>query len=120
MKEKYLKVLSIVIIGLVVFSTHQTILVCYLEGKNSPRSCPYGSAEGQLGLLLIVAVLTLFAAHMRGEGRDYWNIWKRNWFVGLYVLLALLSFLWTVYIPATVYRFVLLLAVTAIAAYIGF
>jgi exopolysaccharide production protein ExoQ len=120
MKEKLLKILSIIVLGLVVFSTHQTILICYLEGMNPPRSCPYGSAEGQLGLLLMIAILTLIAAHMRGEWRAYLATWRKNWFVALYVLLALLSFFWSVYLPATIYRFVLLLSVTAIAAYVGF
>jgi O-antigen ligase len=85
-----------------------------------PRSCTYGSAESQLSMLFVIVLLTLLAARVRAEERIYLNVWRQNWFVGVFVCLALVSLSWTADVPATIYRSFLLLSMTAIAAYAGF
>jgi O-antigen ligase len=50
----------------------------------------------------------------------YLMAWRRNWFLGLFVGVAFLSFFWTIYFPGTLYRTLILLSVTMIAAYTGF
>jgi exopolysaccharide production protein ExoQ len=115
-----MKLLNGIVLGLVVFSTHQTILICYLEVMSPPRSCTYGSAQGQLSLLFVIVLLTFFVVRIRQEDSMYLKAWRQNWLIGLFVFLALVSVIWSIYIPATIYRSFLLLSVTAIAAYVGF
>jgi exopolysaccharide production protein ExoQ len=107
------------VLGVMTFLTHLTLYVCYLEGITPKRSCNYGSAQGQLSVLFVILVLIFLFLRMRSLERDYWLGWRRNWVLGAFIVFAVLSLFWTVYFPATIYRVLLLLFVTCIAAYVG-
>lgn len=107
------------VFGLVTFLTHLTLYVCYLEGLTPKRSCNYGSAQSQLGVLFFILVVIFLFLRMRRLERNYWDGWRRNWVMGAFVTVSVLSLFWSAYLPATIYRALLLLLVTFIAAYAG-
>jgi exopolysaccharide production protein ExoQ len=112
-------IFNVIILSLVTVLAHQTILVCYLEGFTPIRSCTYGSAPQQLGMLLIIVLSVSWILRYRRAERSYLNGWRRNWLVAMFIGLAFLSLIWTAFLPATIYRVSLLLLISLIGAFMG-
>jgi len=70
-------------------------------------------------ILLFVALAILFLLRLQRAERNYFEGWRRNWQLGAFVGLALLSLSWTVFFPGTIYRVSLLLFISLIGAYMG-
>ncbi len=81
-----------------------------------------GIAELPWVEVLIWLVLVALGAQILIRERlfaDYIQAWKKNGLLILFILVALLSLLWTVAFAATVYRTVALLGASLIGAYLG-
>ncbi len=115
----FFRIVDVFILGLVSVLTHQTIFVCYQRGTLPLHPCTYGSPQGQLSVLFIIVLYVFWRIRFNGEEKKYVTAWQHNWLLGLFVCLALASLTWTVFLSGTIYRSLLLLFITLIAAYIG-
>jgi exopolysaccharide production protein ExoQ len=119
MRGSFLRILDVIILGLVSVLTHQTMFVCYQRGTVPLHACTYGSPQGQLSVLFIIVLFVFWRIRFNGEEKKFVTAWQHNWLLGLFICLALASLIWTVLLSATIYRSLLLLFITLIAAYFG-
>jgi O-antigen ligase len=119
MLRKHQNLLDGAILVLVVFFTNQFIPICYMAGFFQPRLCEVGLAQLQLLVLLIITIV-IFGIIFSTNNRDaFAKIWQRNWLIGVFVCLALLSNFWSTFLPVTILRSVLLLLLASIASYLS-
>jgi exopolysaccharide production protein ExoQ len=111
--------LGAIALMLVVVFTNQFIPLCVLMGLPGPRGCEVSLAPIQVVLFSILALLLLGPVFRRREESALLAIWKKNWLVGVFLGLALLSNLWSVRLPMTIFRSATLLLLTLIASYFG-
>jgi exopolysaccharide production protein ExoQ len=114
MRGSFLKLAESLMLGLTVYLMHQTIFVWFYAYNLSG-----GSPQFQLAVFVVLVLIVFWRMRLGNENRAFFNAWKNNWFVGLFLLLALLSLGWTVSLPATIYRSLLALFVALIASYVG-
>ena len=119
MQTKSRNLFHAVILLLVVVFTHQFLPVCVLAGFYGPRGCELGLAPVQVIVLLGMIFLLLRRILLDKEVPAYIGLWKKNWLVSTFILLALLSSLWSVRVSMTALRSFLMLELAMIAAYYG-
>jgi len=68
------------------------------------------------GIITLVAVFLMKRMNLIGE---YFAIWSKNWLMGLFIFLALVSAFWFLDFFVTLFRALELLFATLVAAYIG-
>ena len=114
------KLVDVLILGMVALLTHQSIFLCYRGlTLGSGLGCRYGSASGQLGVLAGMVLIAFWLLRLRDEERRFFLVCRRNWLIFLFVGIGLLSLTWTAFFPATIYRSLLMLLLTLLAAYLG-
>ncbi len=67
-----------------------------------------------LGLIVIFMIVSLFARGLLGE---FWRTFYKNYWLIMFLLFSLISILWSVYFPATLYELSLLFFSSLAAAY---
>jgi exopolysaccharide production protein ExoQ len=78
-----------------------------------------GPAWIEIALWLFFILVMMYCLSQSNQISDYLRIWRRNWFLALFIFLALVSVLWSVDPVATMFRVLELTFATLIAAYIG-
>lgn len=78
-----------------------------------------GPAWIEIALWLLVVAAMAYQLKRRNEIAYYFSMWRRNWPLIAFVLLALISIFWSVDVVVTLFRVLELLLVTLIAVYIG-
>ena len=68
---------------------------------------------------MLVVILILFSLSRNQLFEEYFNTWKNNKLLILFLVYALTSLLWTVYPPATLYKFFFLFFSTIAGSYIA-
>ena len=68
---------------------------------------------------MLVVILILFSLSRNQLFEEYFNTWKNNKLLILFLFYALTSLLWTVYPPATLYKFFFLFFSTIAGSYIA-
>jgi exopolysaccharide production protein ExoQ len=78
-----------------------------------------GTAWIEIALWLCIAVVIVYNLALSGQMRDYVSMWRRNWLPAVFILLALLSTVWSVAPLATLFRSLELLFAALVASYFG-
>lgn len=78
-----------------------------------------GLAWIEIALWGLTALVVLCILRQKDLAGAYVALWRRNWLLGLFVLLALLSVSWSLAPRVTVFRALELLLATLIASYLG-
>jgi exopolysaccharide production protein ExoQ len=68
---------------------------------------------------ILVGVLFLWVVKQKKNLQVYVFAWRKNWILLAFILLAICSLLWSEHFPASFYKVFVLIACSAIAAYIG-
>lgn len=88
--------------------------------RQFPEVDNYSDHEGDF---LIAWIVSIIACVLILKSRDvlptFLAAWKKNSTLILFLAFSLASILWSIYVPATVYKFLLLLFSTIAASYIG-
>lgn len=78
-----------------------------------------GPAWIEIALWLCIAVVIVHSLVQSGQLSDYLSMWRRNWLPALFVLLALLSTMWSIAPLETLFRSLELLFAALVASYFG-
>jgi len=78
-----------------------------------------GPAWIEILLWLLTTVAALFMLRRERQFDEYAVLWRRNWFFGLFLLLAFISTTWSLSPVVTLFRSLELLFATVLAAYVG-
>src|SRR5687768_4791418 len=78
-----------------------------------------GPAWIEIALWLFLILVMMYRLSQSNQISDYLRIWRRNWFLALFIFLALVSVLWSVDPVATMFKVLELTFATLIAAYVG-
>jgi exopolysaccharide production protein ExoQ len=78
-----------------------------------------GHAWIEIALWFVTALAVASIVRRDGLVAEYVSLWRRNWLLGLFVLLVLASALWSIAPLVTLFRALELLLATLIASYIG-
>jgi exopolysaccharide production protein ExoQ len=78
-----------------------------------------GPAWVEIALWFLLAVLIVYSLTRSGQVRDFLSMWRRNWLSALFILLALLSTLWSIAPLATLFRSLELFLAALAASYLG-
>ena len=68
---------------------------------------------------LVVSWIVAFLLYWDHLFNNFWNVWKKNWVLLIFISLAVLSLMWTVDLPATLYKLAFLLFSSWVAAYLA-
>lgn len=105
----------ILFVALILANLRATIFV-YLHPDTSVL---LGPAWIEIVLWILLTALVLYSLTRRGEMNDYLWMWRRNWLPALFILLALISTLWSIGPVVTLFRALELLFATLVASYFG-
>jgi len=78
-----------------------------------------GPAWIEIFLWLLITPAAVFVLIRENQFGEYVLLWRRNWLLGLFILLAFLSAFWSVGFTATLFRSLELLFASLLAAYVG-
>ena len=78
-----------------------------------------GAAWMEIALWLLLVVVILYSLIRNDEMSQFLSMWRRNWLPALFILLALLSILWSIGPLVTLFRSLELLFAALVASYIG-
>lgn len=78
-----------------------------------------GPAWIEIALWLFLAMVIVYNLAQGGEMKEFLAMWRRNWLPALFILLALLSTLWSIAPLGTLFRALELFFATIVASYIG-
>jgi O-antigen ligase len=67
----------------------------------------------------LVGVMFLWIAKQKKNINEYLQMWRRNWVLLGFIIFAICSMFWSEYFIASLYKIFVLIACSAIAAYIG-
>lgn len=99
----------------IVANLRGTIIWDVLKQGFGLTSIPW--VETAVWAVLFLAALQILLR--MGLMTDYVRLWKQNWLVIVFILIAFLSLLWSVFFSASLYRAAALLFSSLIGAYIG-
>lgn len=105
----------ILFVALVLANLRATIFV-YLHPDPSVL---LGAAWMEIALWLLLAVVIVYSLIRNDEMSKFLSMWRRNWLPALFILLALLSTLWSIGPLVTLFRSLELLFAALVASYIG-
>ncbi len=92
----------------------------FVRFRQFPEVDNYSDHEGDfLVAWVFVLIGVFFVMKTRDLLSDFLAAWKKNLPLILFLAFALVSALWSIYVPATMYKFLLLLFSTLAASYIG-
>jgi len=80
---------------------------------------PLGLAWIEIGLWGVVFLATARVLIRLNLVSDYWRVWRQTWLLGIFVLLALISLVWSGSFFVTLFRWLEFFFATTIAVYIG-
>ena len=78
-----------------------------------------GPAWIEIILWFFLAVTTVYSLARSGQMNEFLSMWRRNWLPGLFILLALLSTLWSIGPLTTLFSSLELLFAALLASYFG-
>jgi exopolysaccharide production protein ExoQ len=78
-----------------------------------------GLAWIEIAIWLLLALFVVHRLTRDRQARDFLSMWRGNWLTALFILLALLSILWSIAPLATVFRSLELLLAALAASYFG-
>jgi exopolysaccharide production protein ExoQ len=78
-----------------------------------------GPAWIEIMLWFLITVTTVHRLARSGEMPEFLSMWHQNWLPGLFILLALLSTLWSIEPPTTLFSSLELLFAALVASYFG-
>ena len=78
-----------------------------------------GAAWIEIALWLFLAMVIVYSLAQGAEMKEFLAMWRRNWLPALFILLALLSTLWSIAPLGTLFRALELFFATMVASYIG-
>ncbi len=78
-----------------------------------------GPAWIEIGLLVLTWLAVIFVLVRDNQIVDYLMLWRRNWPLALFILLAFVSAFWSMGVVVTLFRALELLFATLIASYVG-
>lgn len=107
---------GIVLFLILILSNLRALMFFSLHPESS---MPLSPAWIEIYLWFIVALGVLYILIRDGLTAQYLMAWRRNWLLGLFVFLALISALWSMGFAVSLFRATELLFATLIAAYIG-
>ncbi len=111
------QVLEIIVIFLAVGLVNTSALIGF---RQFPEVDNYSDDEGWYVVGAIVnALLILLILKRNGLMASYAGVWRKNRFFFLFLVYASLSILWSVYVPATLYKLVFLFLSTIVGSYIA-
>lgn len=73
----------------------------------------------EIGIELVLVVIAYWILRLRSLLDLYFELWKRNWLLFLFIVLAVASLFWTIDEAATISRTLALILSSALAAYIA-
>lgn len=79
----------------------------------------FGPAWIEIALWLLVILLVVFQLKQRNQTAHYLSMWRRNWPLIIFLLLAFASVFWSVGFVVTLFRVLELFFATLVAAYVG-
>ncbi|MCC6300731.1 MAG: O-antigen ligase family protein [Anaerolineales bacterium] len=99
------------------FLTNTNSLVRF---RQFPDVDAYSDHEGDFLVAWLLAVVAMFFS-LKGRGLilSFMTAWRQNVSLMLFLAFGLASIAWSVYVPATIYKFLLLAFSTVAASYIG-
>jgi O-antigen ligase len=89
------------------------------DGLLSLETQPFEKTVHEMVLWLLLILIFAFFAYKNLVIQRYINFWKRNWILLIFVVFALISIGWSTNVVATIYKGIVLLGCTSIAAYTG-
>jgi hypothetical protein len=78
-----------------------------------------GPAWIEIALWVLIAMLVAYQLKQRNQIAHYLSMWRRNWLLAVFLLLAFASAFWSLSFVVTLFRVLELFLATLIAAYLG-
>jgi exopolysaccharide production protein ExoQ len=119
MPNKTKNIVDGMILGLVVLMTNQFLPLCYLMGIETPRLCELTLIPAQLTVFFTLSSVVLLFLRYRKDENRFFQAWRTNGLLIVFLIFALLSAFWTVHFALTMSRAVLLLLISLVASYYG-
>ncbi len=119
MLKKIFEKSDFLLLVLVVMCTNQFMPVCYLAGITSPRSCEIYIGFLQMCLLVLITLWVGWIVLFNGNARLFLISWRKTPLLFLFILLAVISYIWSVTPNITLVRAVSLICLFIIAGYFG-
>ncbi len=92
----------------------------FVRFRQFPEVDNYSDHEGDfLAAWMLVLVGAFFVLRTRDLLSSFLAAWKRNRFLIIFLAFAVVSVVWSIYVPATIYKFLLLMFSALAASYIG-
>lgn len=88
-------------------------------GPTSLESSVFIKTISEILWWLIIICLFIWIEKKQHNLAKFLIAWKKNWLVMLFIVIAILSLLWTVNLPASIYKVIVLVASSLVAAYIA-
>ncbi len=89
------------------------------DGLLSLETQAFEKTVHEMVLWLLLILIFAFFAYKNSAIQQYVSFWKRNWILLTIVVFALVSIAWSTNMVATIYKGIVLLGCTSIAAYTG-
>ena len=98
------------------------VVFCASSWLTALGTCEWNLGSVFVEMVLLTAAILLLVLELRWDKdwKGYWQSCRNNWLVLGFVALAGLSMIWSIQYEVTFYKFVVLLASTMMAIYIGF
>ncbi len=90
---------------------------CIFAGMVAPEYCAVGGVGLEIILWLIFGILFLLPLQERETRRKYWFLWTQNKVLVIFLVFALLSIFWTIFLVGTLRNLLVLFVVTLVAAF---
>jgi O-antigen ligase len=115
--EKYV---AFLVLFLVLIISNRLTWLCVLEIDMPLFGCWYGSRTNELLLYFMALVLVFLGLVLnKSLAKIYYQIWKTNKWLILFLLFCALSLFWTIDWVKTLYKSILVIISTLVAAYLG-
>lgn len=89
------------------------------DGLLSLETQPFEKTIHEMVLWLLLILIFTFFAYKKSVIRRIIYSWKKNWILLVFVVFALISISWSTNVVASIYKGIVLLGCTSIAAYTG-
>ena len=116
LKKGFLVAAEIIAYLVLLFLTIRRIIG---DGLLSLETQPFEKTVHEMVLWLLLILIFAFIAYKNSVVQEYINLWKRNWILPVFVVFALVSIGWSTNVVASIYKGIVLLGCTLIAAYTG-
>jgi len=88
-------------------------------GSRSLEEQPFQKTLPEMILWVLLLLLFLWIANRRSKLQKLVSAWRKNWVLPIFILFALCSIVWSSNLYASIYKGIVLIGCSAIAAYTG-